>query len=439
MRSAWRLCIVVIALFSAMPAKGDGPERDPFGPLHIFEPVGEMRGLVVLYSDAGGWDRDAATAATALARKGSLVVGVDLAQYRHRIDQNARRCAALVGDAEATSRDLQRARNYRDYHSPILAGIRVGGTLAGMILKSAPPATLAGAVSLDPGPVDDALCGTARADDGSKTLPGFWTIGLSARNSASTVQIEATDKSADVQHIPAKTSPAVALVDLISHHLDFSAPLTGVAKLPLIELPAPHQSPLLAIIISGDGGWRDLDKVIAEDLSRNAVPVVGWDSLRYFWSRRTPEEASRDLAAVIETYTRKWRAQKVALIGYSFGADVLPFLYDRLPSETKRRVSQISLLGLSGAADFEIKVSGWLGGSHSEASQPTQPALAPIDPALIQCFYGEKESDTLCPALASRGAETVRTAGGHHFDGDYAALARHIRAGFNARARQGSH
>jgi len=123
------------------------------------------------------------------------------------------------------------------------------------------------------------------------------------------------------------------------------------------------------------------------------------------------------------------------LIGYSFGADVLPFLYDRLPQESKQRVAQISLLGLSSAADFEIKVTGWLGASHSKAAQPTQPALAPIDPALLQCFYGEKEEDTLCPLLAGRGAEAVRTTGGHHFDGDYAALARRILAGLNARTR----
>jgi len=73
---------------------------------------------------------------------------------------------------------------------------------------------------------------------------------------------------------------------LVSRHLDSTTPIIGVAKLPLIELPASHPSPLLAIIVSGDGGWRDLDKVIAEKLSRNGVSVVGCDSLRYFWSYR---------------------------------------------------------------------------------------------------------------------------------------------------------
>jgi type IV secretory pathway VirJ component len=80
---------------------------------------------------------------------------------------------------------------------------------------------------------------------------------------------------------------------------------------------------LLAIVISGDGGWRDLDRTIAEKLRSQGVSVVGWDSLRYFWSRKTPAQVARDLGAVIDTYTARWGASKVALVGYSFGAGVL--------------------------------------------------------------------------------------------------------------------
>jgi type IV secretory pathway VirJ component len=426
------------ALLASMTAGAEGPERDPFGKVRIVEPTGAMRGFVVLYSDAKGWDQNAEQAAQALGRDGALVVGVDLVQYRVRIDQGARKCGALVGDAEATSRDLQRARSYRDYHSPILAGIGAGGALAEAVLSAAPPATLAGAVSLDPRAPHTPMCGAAPpANASGKPLPGFWTVGRRSATEGLADRIAAAGSAVDVQRVPAKESPSVALADLVSRHLDSATPPTGVAKLPLIELPASAPSPLLAIIVSGDGGWRDLDKVIAEDLNRQGVSVVGWDSLRYFWTRKSPEETASDLAAVIETYAARWHAQKVALIGYSFGADVLPFLYNRLPRDDRQRVAMISLLALSQAADFEIKVNGWLGGDASEAALPTQPALASIDPRLIQCFYGEKEEHTQCPALATRGAETIHTTGGHHFDGNYAALAQRILIGFKARSGSG--
>ena len=94
----------------------------------------------------------------------------------------------------------------------------------------------------------------------------------------------------------------------------------AIASLPLVELPAVPRGRLLAIIFSGDGGWRDIDKTIAQKLCSDGVSVIGWDSLRYFWSRKSPEQIANDLSQVIDTYTARWGASKVALIGYSFGA-----------------------------------------------------------------------------------------------------------------------
>ena len=56
---------------------------------------------------------------------------------------------------------------------------------------------------------------------------------------------------------------------------------------------------MLAVIISGDGGWRDLDQTIARDLQSWGVSVAGVDSLRYFWNHKSPEQAADDLARVI--------------------------------------------------------------------------------------------------------------------------------------------
>ena len=53
-------------------------------------------------------------------------------------------------DAEWLSRELQRDAEFPSYLTPIVAGVGEGGTLAEMILDGAPPATIAGAVSLDP-------------------------------------------------------------------------------------------------------------------------------------------------------------------------------------------------------------------------------------------------------------------------------------------------
>ncbi len=411
------------------------PQQNPVGPLHVLQPNGPARGVVILYSAATGWDERAQQAAAALAHEGALVAGIDLRHYAQVNRRLARKCFYLVGDAEAIARDLQRARADAEYHAPILAGVGAGGTLAELVIREAPPSALDGAVSIDPIVPKDAPCavGSMHPQAGGK-LPGFWTVGLHASSNRFVQQAPAGGSLIDTRRLGSDVEPFAALAALVRTHLDSGRAPSGVAKLPLIELPSARPAPLLAILLSGDGGWRDLDKSIAEELSRNGVSVVGWDCLRYFWSRKSPEEAARDLAAVIQTYTARWQASEVALIGYSFGADVLPLLYQRLPQSERSRVVQLSFLGLSSAAEFEIKVAGWVSSHHSDDAEPTQPALATIPPALVQCFFGDDEQDSACPALAARGAETIGTAGGHHFDGNYARLAQRILDGFRKRA-----
>lgn len=148
-----------------------------------------------------------------------------------------------------------------------------------------------------------------------------------------------------------------------------------VSRLPLVELPASH-SRGLAIILSGDGGWRDLDKTIGEQLSSEGISVVGWDCLRYFWRHKSPQQTAHDLSAVINAYAARWHATKVALIGYSFGADVLPIVYGQLAPEVRARVVQMSLLAPGRAADFEISMAGWLGApATKDAIRPYRRSL----------------------------------------------------------------
>jgi type IV secretory pathway VirJ component len=62
----------------------------------------------------------------------------------------------------------------------------------------------------------------------------------------------------------------------------------GLDDLPLAEIPAARSPVALAAILSGDGGWRDIDKRIGAVLAQGDIGVVGLDSLRYFWSAKTP-------------------------------------------------------------------------------------------------------------------------------------------------------
>ena len=123
---------------------------------------------------------------------------------------------------------------------------------------------------------------------------------------------------------------------------------------------------------------------------------------------------------------------RVLLVGFSFGADVIPGAYNALPPEAKRMVKQISLLSAAGQVSYEISVAGWLG--QDDDNGPSSIVdLKRINPALVQCIYGKEDDEAICPKLADTGIDLIATEGGHHFDEDYEALAARILDGAKRR------
>ncbi|MCX8012455.1 MAG: virulence factor [Desulfobacterota bacterium] len=191
--------------------------------------------------------------------------------------------------------------------------------------------------------------------------------------------------------------------------------------IPLIEVPAKTDSgdDLLAVILTGDGGWRKIDKEIAEALSYWGIPVVGLNTLKYFWKRRTKEEASLTLDRIIRTYLGKWEKKRVVLVGYCFGADLLPFMANRLPQDTLDKVLLIALLGPGHMVDFKFHPTYWLGGESGGNPQPVLPEVKKLRGKKILCFCGEAENNSLCREMESGLAKIIILPGGHHFGGNY--------------------
>jgi type IV secretory pathway VirJ component len=116
----------------------------------------------------------------------------------------------------------------------------------------------------------------------------------------------------------------------------------------------------------------------------------------------------------------------VLLIGYSQGADTLPFMVNRLPETLRRQVGAVALIGVSDRAFFEFHVRHWLGSPTGGLS--TRPEIADARLRPLVCIYGEQESDSPCRGLDGPAVRRVALPGGHHFDGDYAGVARAILA-----------
>jgi type IV secretory pathway VirJ component len=446
-RSLLLACVLAVSstLAITFSARADTIPGGRFGDVRLSAPKGPMRGFMVLFSRLGGWTSADQQTADALAAHDILVVGVDSGRYLTTLAATPETCHRLFNDVTAISGQLQREQSAGAYFTPIVAGIGDSGVIAEQVLSRAPSNTIAGAISIDPTANVDARVKSCPPDPSityEPGSPGFWSIGATANlNGLIDVTVTGLRQAGahiDIQHFGSDTTESAMLLALSEPHLspqEQDAP--DVASLPLIELPAQHPSNMLAIVISGDGGWHDLDQTIAHHLQDWGVSVVGIDSLRYFWSKKRPEETARTVDNVIRTYATRWHASSVALIGYSFGADVLPFVYNRMPAPERDKVKLMALLGLGKEADFEIKITGWLGLPPSAAALPEQPEISKIPPNLVQCFYGDDETDSMCPALAKLNLAVIRTPGGHHFGGDYLRLARLILDGWRQRMTGG--
>jgi type IV secretory pathway VirJ component len=221
-------------------------------------------------------------------------------------------------------------------------------------------------------------------------------------------------------------------------------PLSGLASpgaaatpsfsdLPLLEQPVRAgctRPAILAFLLSGDGGWASIDRKVAATFVQRGIPVVGLDSLRYFWHERTPEETARDVGAIITHYLEAWHCRQVVLVGYSFGADVLPFVANRLPPQVAGHVASLALLEPSQSATFEIHISNWLPGVVTPGL-PLQPELAMLHVPLL-CLHGAASTDepSICHDVPH--AVVMQIGRGHHLGGDGDAIVEHILAGLPA-------
>jgi type IV secretory pathway VirJ component len=127
---------------------------------------------------------------------------------------------------------------------------------------------------------------------------------------------------------------------------------------------------------------------------------------------------------VLRHYAGAWNKSHALLIGYSQGADTLPFMVNRLPEATRRMVGLTALLGISDSAFFEFHVTHWLG--NPSGGLPTAPELAAWRGSPYLCLYGAEDDDSACAQITGRDGTAVKMSGGHHFGGSYADVAEQI-------------
>jgi type IV secretory pathway VirJ component len=168
---------------------------------------------------------------------------------------------------------------------------------------------------------------------------------------------------------------------------------------------------------------------VATVLADSGIPVVGWNSLQYFWKQRTPEGVAADLTRVLQAYASAWHRQRAVLIGYSRGASVLPAVVNRLSPESRAMLPLVALIAPETQVSFVFHATDLLLDTRRKSDLPVIPEARRMEVPLTLCFYGTDETDTACPGMAGDRIVTEAMTGGHHLGGEYRAIGGRILRG----------
>ena len=200
--------------------------------------------------------------------------------------------------------------------------------------------------------------------------------------------------------------------------------MSAQQKLPLALHSSADSSKPLVFYISGDGGFNKFSTAFMQTLIKDGYAVIGLDAKSYFWEKKKPQEAADAIEAAINESNKQWKKKSIVLIGYSFGADVAPFMLTHFSPALQAKVNHLILLSPSTKTDFEVHVMQMLGwGKDAGESVPAEinKILKPVT-----IFVGDDEKEFPFSQLTIKNKQVIKMPGGHHYDGDVDALSKEI-------------
>ncbi len=476
-KTVQQVMLLLTAMMLASQAQAATPPAEPvtaiapgqlkfgaFGDIAVIKPEATPTSVAIFLSGDGGWNSGVVDMANALAKTGALVLGINTPTYiKHSDAISGEVCHSAAIDLQMMSQFAQQQFGLKHYIEPVLVGYSSGATLA-YIGAAQSPASFKGAISLGFGPDlynSKPYCNNvslkSRPDpnqhgylvEPTTNLNTPWVVLQGQQDQvvspAITRQFVSQIKGAAMIELPkvghgysvyAHWWPqfehayrTLASAPSREHRATLSSSgitSAALADLPLVSVtnPAAKTTDTFAVFLSGDGGWADFDQNLAQVFAAHGVPVIGWSTLKYFWSHKSPAQASADLSRVIATYSKLWGRSKVALIGYSFGADILPFMVNGLPPAQQTQIGAVALMGAGKTAQFEFSTMDWLNARHNGLA--TMPEIIKLDESKTLCIYGDDDKGSVCPTLPKGQAKDVELPGGHHLGGAYSDIARPV-------------
>jgi type IV secretory pathway VirJ component len=421
-----------------------------FGKVYIYNMTSTAQNVVIMISGDGGWKSGLISSSETFSSMNSLVIGVDLLQYYKNLRLRTDNCYIISADFVQLATLIEKKYDFTDYKPPVVMGYSSGGTLVYGILAQALPGTFIGGISIGFCPdieLPKMLCeinglkvktdipGKRYTLQPDEKLGNPWIV-LNGKlekicNYGDIADFMSKTKGAELITIQKEGHGFSRLSDympqwkdaysrLIANYEKEKPPAVNISEvkdLPIIitnSKVSDAQAPV-ALLISGDGGWYGFEQQIADNLAKRGIPTVGLDSKKYFWNRRTPEETASDIARALNFYGKLWGREKFLLIGYSLGAELVPFIVNRFPITLKAKVSSAVLLSPATTTDFEIHISNMLGMGNRQNTYNTTDEIVNMQEVKTLIIFGDGEKTQLPELLNKTKVIIKKIPGDHHY------------------------
>ena len=195
-------------------------------------------------------------------------------------------------------------------------------------------------------------------------------------------------------------------------------------SLPLSLHASTDTTKPLIFYISGDGGFNKFSTSFMTTLNKEGYAIMGLDAKDYFWSKKNPQEAATAIEEAIAETNKEWKKKGIVLIGYSFGADVSPFMLTHFSPTLSNSINHLILLSPSPKTDFEIHMLQMLGWGKNEGE--SVPAEINKVPKPVTIIVGDDENEFPFDQLTIKNKQVIKMPGGHHYDGNVQALSKQV-------------
>ncbi len=188
----------------------------------------------------------------------------------------------------------------------------------------------------------------------------------------------------------------------------------------LIEMKYWNNKAVLPLVLylSGDGGFNSFSNKLCQLIAGAGYTVAAIDSKNYFWKKKTPKDIAADMSNTLKNLIISRQNHQLYIVGYSFGADAIPFIINRIDPLIKKNVRSIVLLEPSVSTDLEIHIADILGRSNIKRSLDVVGEINRIEGIKTSIVLGDDETDFPIEQITLKNFVRKFLSGGHHFSGN---------------------